>query len=123
MEGKGVYIHSNGDVYEGQFLQGVKYGEGKFTYKDGSYYQGEYKNLRPVSKLSLSTSVPLPLCDGKRHGTGIRVWSNGARYEGQWVEDKMHGKGVYFDTFGAKFEGAFYNGLKYFLLNLFFFFF
>ena len=30
--------------YEGQFLKGKKHGYGKFTWADGSYYEGEYKN-------------------------------------------------------------------------------
>ncbi|KAJ1408755.1 hypothetical protein B484DRAFT_336834, partial [Ochromonadaceae sp. CCMP2298] len=40
------------------------------------------------------------------------VWTNGLRYEGQWVEDKMHGTGAVTNRQGAKYEGQFYNGLK-----------
>lgn len=111
MEGKGVYQYRNGDVYEGEFIHGVRYGAGKFIYKDGSFYHGEYRNIQ---KNPLSTSpIPLPLLDGKRHGTGIRVWSSGARYEGQWCEDRMHGSGMMTTSSGGKYEGGFLNNLRH----------
>jgi hypothetical protein len=110
MSGKGVYQYKNGDSYEGGFLQGYRYGEGKYIYRDGGYYHGEYCNVQTDS---LSTNPnPLPICDGKRHGTGVRVWTNGARYEGQWREDRMHGSGMLMTADGGKYEGHFYNGLR-----------
>ena len=41
------------------------------------------------------TTLVVPWPDGKRQGKGVRVWSNGARYEGEWMQDEMHGFGVY----------------------------
>jgi hypothetical protein len=41
--GHGVLINDVG-AYEGQFANGSKTGYGKFTWNDGSYYDGEYKN-------------------------------------------------------------------------------
>ncbi len=110
MEGVGIFRYANGDSFEGTFLKGTRYGQGKYTYRDGGYYQGEYRNLMPMSRSR--NAAQLPLCDGKRHGTGIRVWTNGARYEGQWLNDKIHGQGMLISEDGAKFEGYFYNGLK-----------
>jgi hypothetical protein len=110
LNGKGVYNYKNGDSYEGSFLNGVRYGDGKYRYKDGGYYHGEYKNTQNAG---LTSTGSLPLCDGKRHGAGIRVWSTGARFEGQWVEDKIHGPGILTSNLGAKYEGLFYNGLRY----------
>ena len=68
--------------------------------------------MKTIGKKKSISNAQLPACDGKRHGIGIRVWTNGAKYEGQWVEDKMHGPGTYTSELGAKYEGLFYNGLK-----------
>ena len=35
------------------------------------------------------TGVLFPVCDGKRHGYGLRVFSTGVQYEGQWELDQM----------------------------------
>ena len=55
------------------------------------------------------------ICNGKREKNGIMFFDNGAKYEGQWKNDKKHGKGVftsshYFDCknfVGMKYEGDF----------------
>ena len=40
--GIGRYEYNNGDVYEGDFLNGNYDGEGKLTYSDGSYWEGTW---------------------------------------------------------------------------------
>ena len=40
-----------------------------------------------------------------RDGFGIQRWSDGARYEGQWKQNKAHGKGKFFHVDGDVFEG------------------
>ena len=53
--------------------------------------------------------------NGKREKNGTMFFDNGAKYEGQWKNDKKHGKGVftsshYFDCknfVGMKYEGEF----------------
>ena len=43
--GKGTQYNKNGDiVYEGDFVNGVKEGNGKHFYDDGTYYIGRFKN-------------------------------------------------------------------------------
>ena len=105
----GVYNYHFGDSYEGTFLRGFRYGTGRYRYRDGGYYQGEYKNTQNAAGKGTGK---LPLCDGKRHGVGLRVWSTGVRYEGQWVEDVIHGVGCLTTLLGAKYEGPFFNGLR-----------
>ena len=41
--GKGKYIFSNRDYYEGDFFNGNFEGKGKMTKSNGSYYKGEWK--------------------------------------------------------------------------------
>ena len=45
------------------------HGVGKFTWKDGKTYYGEYKN-------------------DLKDGWGIFTWPDGRRYEGEWKEGK-----------------------------------
>ena len=90
-------------------MKGFYYGEGKYQYADGGYYVGEYKNLRG----NVPGGVNLPLLDGKRHGFGRRVWSNGNQYEGQWVEERMMGQGKLTYVEGRTYEGGFLNNLRH----------
>jgi len=61
-----VISFKNGDKYQGTFMKGAFYGEGKYQYKDGGYYAGEYRcgalasHLAPslfLSFLSLTSGI------------------------------------------------------------------
>jgi hypothetical protein len=56
--------------------------------------------------------VLVPAADGKRHGRGVRVWSNGSRYEGDWFQDEMTGFGIYIGSGpdGIRYEGQLVEG-------------
>jgi len=43
-QGKGIYRWVNGDIYEGDFVDGKKEGEGKLFRADGSRYEGPWEN-------------------------------------------------------------------------------
>ena len=43
-DGKGLISISNGQKWEGQFKDGLPYGQAKITFPDGTKYTGEYKN-------------------------------------------------------------------------------
>ena len=57
------------------------------------------------------------IIDGKREQYGVMIYKNGAKYEGEWKDDKKNGKGVftsahYFNcrkNVGMKYEGEFRN--------------
>lgn len=43
--GKGVATYPNGDIYDGEFLNGVRHGKGKYTYGTGENpdkYEGSF---------------------------------------------------------------------------------
>ncbi len=40
MNGKGVYKFSNGDVYTGNLVGGMKNSVGKYNYANGDIYEG-----------------------------------------------------------------------------------
>lgn len=73
--GKGVYKWSNGEVYDGEWYQGLKHGYGIWKGVLGDSYIGEWKNSRA-------------------DGYGVHTWSNGDRYEGEWKACLKHGNGT-----------------------------
>ena len=93
--GQGKYYDLKGNVVEGtweagQYIADKKEGfesyrncndtycaegEGRYEYKGGTYYIGEFK-------------------DGKPHGEGVVYYSDGARYEGEWKYDNLNGYGT-----------------------------
>jgi len=40
-----------------------------------------------------------------KHGYGVQVWQDGARYEGYWKHNKACGKGKFWHVDGDVFEG------------------
>lgn len=42
LNGKGVYHHANGDVFEGMWIRGKKHGRGEMTCVDGRTMIGEW---------------------------------------------------------------------------------
>jgi radial spoke head protein 1 len=91
-EGKGKYVFSNGDKYEGDFKANRKHGVGKLTYKGKGEYYGQWEN-------------------GTKHGEGTYVYTNGDSYAGWWRFGKRHGKGTYnYSSSGMKLVGEWNEG-------------
>lgn len=91
-EGQGEETHENA-FYQGQFSQGLKQGQGKFHWPDGSVYSGCFK---------------ANLLDGQ----GEYLWFDGRKYTGTWKDNKMHGKGVFTWPDGRRYEGDFVEDKK-----------
>lgn len=98
--GNGTLQLAMGDRYVGQFQRGVFCGRGRYDYADGGYYDGDYFAVQTVKR----HSVVFPKYDGKRHGKGVRVWSDGNRYEGEWEDDEMRGFGVLTGVWGGVYQ-------------------
>lgn len=77
--GKGVQVLSNGDRYEGEFLEGVRSGQGKLSLASGMTYEGDF-------------------LEGLPHGHGKSVTSLGQTYEGPFKLGKPHGWGLLRNT-------------------------
>lgn len=56
--------------------EGSKQGKGKFTWPDGSVYEGNFEN-------------------NLMEGFGKIQWADGKEYEGHWKDNQMHGKGIF----------------------------
>jgi hypothetical protein len=112
--GKGTYTwESSGDVYVGEFVAGEPKGKGKLTKKDGSYFEGDFKNGNCTGKAKTPYYKIVKINDSKPklsgfyegevnnsipHGKGTFKVIEGTsefemHYTGDWFEGKRHGKG------------------------------
>lgn len=78
-EGFGQYHGAEGDFYIGQFAEGEYFGKGQLKYKNGDIYDGDF-----VSNM--------------RCGEGILIFKDGKRYSGLFMDNKMNGLGVMFSS-------------------------
>ena len=81
------YELDNGAIYQGQWTkEGLRHGRGVQVWKDGSKYEGYWKN-------------------DMANGRGRLIHSDGDVYEGEWLNDKAHGRGTYVHMDGAQYTG------------------
>lgn len=78
----------SGIIYEGEWLNGQRNGDGIQFWPCGTRYDGKW-------------------CNDKAHGDGIIEHANGEIYKGQWKYDKASGHGEYSHTNGTKYIGEF----------------
>jgi hypothetical protein len=79
LKAKGQIAYPNGDMYDGELLDGKPHGVGVF-HSPGLKYEGEWKN-------------------GLKHGKGVLKYHNGDQLVGEWKEGKKIGQGQYaFDS-------------------------
>lgn len=102
-------------VYEGQLEFGVVDGEGKFTWKNGDYYIGDFidNEIAGEGKIVLADGGYYfgDFQEGIRSGSGEFKWANGNIYTGSWSNDKITGEGTITYTNGDTLEGFFKNGV------------
>lgn len=98
-KGKCTY-HGNGDVYEGEWRDDSRCGQGTMQYINGDIYSGEWQNDR-------------------RHGYGVldlpkqpeNRSRHVVRYEGEWANGKQHGPGVLRYSDGSFISAEWINGV------------
>lgn len=73
-----------------------------YSWPDGGVYVGEARVLTHGEKDSLIY---------ERHGKGEHAYSSGAKYSGEWMNDKENGKGTFCFADGAIYIGDFKNGM------------
>lgn len=95
--GNGKYISDDGIRsydYTGGWVMDKEHGHGKYTCNDGSSYEGEWQS-------------------GKKHGTGVERTKFGDVYEGGWDNNRYHGVGKYTCNDGSTYEGEWNLGRKH----------
>uniref|UniRef100_A0A674JEJ5 Radial spoke head 1 homolog n=1 Tax=Terrapene triunguis TaxID=2587831 RepID=A0A674JEJ5_9SAUR len=51
--------------------------------------------------------------DNKKHGQGVFMYPDGSKYEGEWVGDQRHGNGVYYYVNGDTYTGEWLNHYRH----------
>ncbi|CAH8644971.1 unnamed protein product [Heterobilharzia americana] len=121
--GVGTYYYGNGYYkYEGNWKDGKNavssvdlpkiLGNGKFSMKDGSFYEGNFidgeisgrgRRYYALSKNEYIGQFML----GERHGYGRMNYADGSIYEGDWSHNLQQGQGKYIGADGSKYTGGF----------------
>ncbi|XP_072016085.1 radial spoke head 10 homolog B-like isoform X2 [Amphiura filiformis] len=120
--GYGVRRYRSGNVYEGDWANNTRHGQGVMRWVDiDQSYSGQWEHgiqhghgehtwyLRrlPSSQYPLRNQFIGDFVYSKRHGFGVFLYANGAKYEGEWVNNKKNGRGVFTFKNGRVFEGVF----------------
>ena len=98
--GKASASYPNGDVYEGDFLDGIREGRGVYRYgSNGDKYDGEWRQNRKhgIGKMSYNGKGEYQGYweNGRRHGEGVFTYPNGDVYSGWWRFGEKEGTGTY----------------------------
>ena len=114
--GKATATYQNGEIYEGNFIGGLREGFGKYSYTNGDVYEGNFKeNLKHgIGKMTYHEGIGTYhgyFESGKRHGEGVFIYKNGDVYSGWWKDGKKEGMGTYvLKESNMKMEGVWSNG-------------
>ena len=108
--------YDNG-IYEGEIIDGIREGYGKFFYNDGHIYIGFWKNDIPNGKGNLYLNKKLiyegDFINEQFEGEGKLMLKNDEYYIGSFSKGEINGKGEYFHKNGEKSVGQFINGDLY----------
>ena len=85
----GYFQFKDYSIYEGQWENGQRKGQGKIYYPNGSIYEGNWKY-------------------DCYNGKGRLIHSEGDVYDGDWINNKKNGKGIYYHLNGEKYVGEIY---------------
>jgi hypothetical protein len=93
-----------------------KHGHGKFTWKDGMTFEGEYNQDAMVK--GIKTDPNGDVYDGEcsqtgKNGFGKYTSHTGMCYEGQYKNDKKHGEGKIIHPDGSSYKGHWEHGLRH----------
>ena len=104
-EGAGKATFPNGDVYEGEYSNGVREGVGKYSY--AAPPPGEEEEPKP----------PVAEYDGcftrgEKAMVGTMTYASGHKYHGSWKGGTFNGEGTMFYPNGDLFTGKWSSGVK-----------
>eukprot|EP01051_Picozoa_sp_SAG22_P018857 SAG22_NODE_3303_length_1792_cov_3.291199_1_plen_464_part_01 len=110
-------VFDSGDVYEGEVLEGLRHGQGSYTWLYGGRYVGgwvqSYQHGTGKRTYPNGDSYEGEWKLDRRDGTGTMLYAgSGVRYEGEWCDDKPHGNGTEISPDGCSYTGEWNAGRK-----------
>merc|ERR1712194_271910 len=95
--GQGIYSWEDGTRYTGEFEDDVISGQGVFVDAEG-VYEGQFlrslQHGRGVYKYAGGMVYMGQFLEGERHGRGKMIWPDGSEYDGEWSHGKQSGAGM-----------------------------
>jgi uncharacterized membrane protein YgcG len=116
--GKGTYTYANGDAYTGDWSKGKMHGHGALTvHASKDEYTGNFVDGELNGKVSIAYGSGEKYVGGyrggKKSGVGRYKYASGDQYDGGWLENMMHGQGNYSVASGDKYAGGFVKNKKH----------
>ncbi|XP_066868479.1 radial spoke head 10 homolog B-like isoform X2 [Kogia breviceps] len=123
-KGWGIRCYKSGNIYEGQWGNNTRHGEGRMRWLTANEeFAGQWEDgvqngfgthtwfLKriPYSQYPLRNAYVGEFVNGYRHGHGKFYYASGAMYEGEWVANKKHGMGQLTFKNGRVYDGPFSN--------------
>eukprot|EP01138_Halocafeteria_seosinensis_P005194 gb/GECG01005311.1/.p1 GENE.gb/GECG01005311.1/~~gb/GECG01005311.1/.p1 ORF type:complete len:658 (+),score=85.63 gb/GECG01005311.1/:1-1974(+) len=114
--GRGTYLFMNsGDKYVGEWQKGLMHGNGTFYFACGDVYDGQWNHGKmsgsATKKLANGDEVVSDQwCDGLVHGYARKIFCRGDTYEGYFSQDDREGFGKYTWAHGESVEGEWKGG-------------
>jgi hypothetical protein len=102
----------DGGIYKGQELNGMKHGVGELKMTDGSVYCGDFYEDKRHGQGTLLADQNTYRGEWKNdfpHGYGVLQYQNGDVYSGNFDNNKKHGLGIFVFSDGTRFEGEYVN--------------
>lgn len=116
MHGTGSFAFLD-NIYDGEFFENKKHGQGKLSMPLIGVYQGQFEedSMSGGGKLIYGNGDTYVggFLDGMRHGMGIMQYASGDSYDGMWEKGVPHGKGQMLYMTGRRYNGEWVKGMRH----------
>lgn len=94
-ESFGKIVYTDGKVYEGELVNGVKHGKGIFIMPDSTIYNGNWRNdsmvgTATIIKMNKSKFVGEVKDNGIKHGEGNMIFNDSSTFVGSFYDDEFY---------------------------------
>ncbi|PIN08105.1 Phosphatidylinositol-4-phosphate 5-kinase [Handroanthus impetiginosus] len=104
------------DVYLGAFKGSIPHGKGKYTWSDGTVYEGDWEEGKMTGKGKIfwpsRATYEGDFSGGYLHGFGTFICSDGSIYEGFWKMNSQHGIGKKQYPNSKVYDGCWREGVR-----------
>ncbi|KAF7087177.1 hypothetical protein CFC21_090384 [Triticum aestivum] len=113
-EGSGRYTWSDGTIYDGEWRTGMRHGQGKTLWPSGASYEGEYAGGYIYGEGTYTGQDNIVYKGrwklNRKHGLGCQTYPNGDMFQGSWIQGEIQGHGKYTWGNGNTYTGNMKNG-------------